>query len=72
VKKSTVFIETIITARKTMVMIALIGVGLFALPQTTALLTGQHSFINIDATGNQIDCVKCHGDVQVELGTTGF
>jgi len=72
VKKSTVFIETIITARKTMVMIALIGVGLFALPQTTALLTGQHSFINIDATGNQIDCVKCHGDVQVELGTAGF
>ncbi len=50
------------------VLIALIGVGLFALPQTVALFAGQHSFVNIDATGNQIDCVKCHGDVKAELG----
>ncbi len=57
--------------KTTMVLIALIGVGLFALPQTTALFAGQHSFTNIDATGNQIDCVKCHGDVQTELSTQG-
>jgi len=37
-------------AKTTLVLIALIGVGLFALPQTTALFAGQHSFTNIDAT----------------------
>jgi len=54
-------------AKISMVLIALIGIGLFALPQTTALFAGQHSFVNIDATGNQIECVKCHGDVNAEL-----
>jgi hypothetical protein len=54
-------------AKTTLVLIALIGVGLFALPQTTALFAGQHSFVNIDETGNQIECVKCHGDVRAEL-----
>lgn len=58
-------------AKISMVFVALIGIGLFGLPQTTALFAGQHSFVNIDATGNQIDCVKCHGDVQAELGTQG-
>ena len=57
--------------KTTMVLIALMGVGLFALPQTTALFAGQHSFTNIDATGNQIECTKCHGDVQAELGSGG-
>src|SRR3972149_3815590 len=51
------------------VLIALVGIGLYALPSTMALFSGQHSFVNIDSTGNQIDCVKCHGDVKAELGT---
>lgn len=54
-------------AKTTLVLIAILGIGLFALPQTTALFAGQHTFVNIDATGNQIDCVKCHGDVNAEL-----
>lgn len=54
-------------AKITLVFIALIGAGLFALPQTTALFAGQHGFVNIDPTGNQIDCIKCHGDIQAEL-----
>lgn len=49
------------------ILIALIGIGLYALPSTTALFAGQHSFVDIDDSGNQIDCVKCHGDVQAEL-----
>ncbi len=57
-------------ARITIVFIALIGVGLYALPQTMALFAGQHSFVNIDPTGNQIECAKCHGDVQAELGSS--
>ncbi|VVB90654.1 Cytochrome c7 c [uncultured archaeon] len=51
----------------TLALIALVGVGVFALPSTMALFAGQHSFYNIDATGNQVPCVKCHGDVQSEL-----
>jgi len=49
------------------VLIALVGIGLYALPQTMALFAGQHSFYNIDPTGNQVPCDKCHGDVQAEL-----
>jgi len=49
------------------VLIAIVGIGLYALPSTVALFAGQHSFENIDPSGNQIDCVKCHGDVGVEL-----
>lgn len=52
-----------------LILIVLLGVGLWALPQTVALFAGQHSFVNIDATGNQIECVKCHGDVQAELNS---
>lgn len=48
-------------------LIALVGIGLYALPQTMALFAGQHSFYNIDPTGNQIPCAKCHGDVKAEL-----
>ncbi len=53
-----------------MVFIAVIGIGLYALPQTVALFSGQHTFVNIDPTGNQIECAKCHGDVQAELGSS--
>ncbi|MDL5501876.1 MAG: hypothetical protein QSU88_01535, partial [Candidatus Methanoperedens sp.] len=42
---------------------------MFALPSTMSLFAGQHSFYNIDATGNQIPCQKCHGDVKAELGS---
>jgi hypothetical protein len=53
----------------TLALIALVGVGVFALPSTMALFAGQHSFYNIDATGNQVPCVKCHGDVKAELNS---
>ncbi len=53
-------------------LIALVGIGVFALPSTVALFSGQHSFYNIDATGNQIPCTKCHGDVKAELSTSGY
>lgn len=53
----------------TLAIIALVGIGVFALPSTMSLFAGQHSFYNIDATGNQIPCQKCHGDVKAELGS---
>jgi hypothetical protein len=45
-------------------------VKFYALPSTVALFSGQHTFTNIDPRGNQIDCVKCHGDVQTELSSS--
>src|SRR3990170_7740654 len=51
----------------TLAIIALVGIGVFALPSTMSLWAGQHSFYNIDATGNQVPCQKCHGDVKAEL-----
>ncbi|MGB8218266.1 MAG: hypothetical protein WCE94_13290 [Candidatus Methanoperedens sp.] len=54
-------------AKFTLALVALVSVGVFALPSTVALFSGQHSFVNIDATGNQIDCIKCHADVNAEL-----
>ncbi len=51
----------------TLLLIALVGIGVFALPSTMSIFAGQHSFYNIDATGNQVPCQKCHGDVKAEL-----
>jgi len=59
-------------AKLSLALIALVGVGVFALPSTMALFAGQHSFYNIDATGNQVPCQKCHGDVKAELATQGY
>jgi hypothetical protein len=54
-----------------LVLVALVGIGLYGLPSTMALFANQHSFINIDPSGNQIACTKCHGDVQAELTGAG-
>ncbi len=54
-------------AKLGLALVALVSVGVFALPSTVALFAGQHGFVNIDPTGNQIDCIKCHGDIQAEL-----
>jgi hypothetical protein len=56
-------------AKFTLAIIALVGIGVFALPSTMSLFAGQHSFYNIDATGNQVPCQKCHGDVKAELSS---
>ncbi len=58
-----------LNSKFSLALIALVGIGVFALPATTALFSGQHSFYNIDATGNQIPCTKCHGDVKAELSS---
>lgn len=47
--------------------IAVISVGLFAMPSTLSLFAGQHTFIN----GSSVDCKKCHQDIYNELTTGG-
>lgn len=43
--------------------VAVIAVGLFAMPSTLSLFAGQHTFIN----GSSVDCGTCHGDVKQEM-----
>ncbi|MBU4075160.1 MAG: NapC/NirT family cytochrome c [Euryarchaeota archaeon] len=52
-----------------LLLIAVILVGLFALPNALSLFSGQHSF---DKAGNGTICVKCHSDVAAELAGSAY
>lgn len=43
--------------------VAVIAVGLFALPSTMSLFSGQHTWYNLD----EFPCQKCHQDIYDEL-----
>ncbi len=45
--------------------VAVIAVGLFALPSTMSLFSGQHTWYN----GSGVECRKCHQDIYDELTT---
>ncbi len=55
--------------RSLLLLIAVILVGLFALPNALSLFSGQHSF---DKAGNGTICVKCHSDVYAELESSSY
>lgn len=55
--------------RSLLLLIAVILVGLFALPNALSLFSGQHSF---DKAGNGTICVKCHSDVAAELEGSAY
>ena len=40
-----------------LLLLAVMAIGMFALPSTLAMYTGQHDFVN----GTNVDCMKCHG-----------
>lgn len=44
------------TGKLTLVMIAVVAIGVFALPSVMSVGTGQHQFVN----GTNVDCNKCH------------
>ncbi len=48
-------------------ILALFGVSVWYIPNTVSLLSGQHSFYNLDANGSQVPCRKCHGDISAAL-----
>jgi len=52
--------------RTLLLLIAVILVGIFALPNALSIFAGQHSF---DKAGNGTICQKCHSDVYSELST---
>lgn len=50
--------------KMTVLTIAIITIGIFLLPNTLALFSGQHTF---DKAGNTTICAKCHSDVVSEI-----
>lgn len=51
-------------SRILLLSVAVITVGLFAMPSTLSLFAGQHTF---DKAGNTTICAKCHSDVLTEI-----
>ncbi|MCW7076928.1 MAG: hypothetical protein OCU18_06540 [Candidatus Syntrophoarchaeum sp.] len=54
-----------------LLMIAVLAIGIFALPQSVALFSGQHSWYNLTPQGNDVPCEKCHGDIASEIASSG-
>ncbi|MCX9084563.1 MAG: hypothetical protein OIN87_07200 [Candidatus Methanoperedens sp.] len=53
------------------VLIALGGISIWLIPNTLSIFSGGHSYYNVDPVGSQVPCIKCHGDIQLEIHT-GF
>jgi len=51
--------------------IAVVAIGIFALPNTVSMFGGQHNWYDLSAAGNDVPCEKCHGDVADEMASTG-
>lgn len=47
--------------------IAIVAIGLIALPQTLALFVGQHDFYDTTKQDIGVPCLKCHADIATEL-----
>lgn len=65
------------TNRILLVGIAIVAIGMFALPETFALFSGQHNWYDTgladSATdGLDVPCRKCHSDIQAELDSGGY
>lgn len=54
-----------------LILVAVIAIGIFALPSTMAMFGGQHNWYDLGPSGNQVPCVKCHADVYDEYSVTG-
>jgi len=54
-----------------LVTIAVVAIGIFALPSTISMFGGQHNWYDLGPTGNQVPCIKCHGDVYDEFVAGG-
>ena len=55
------------TNKIALMAIAIVAIGIFALPSTVSLFSGQHSWYGLNTAGNQIPCDKCHMDIQDEM-----
>ena len=59
---------------------AIVALGIFVMPSTVSLFSGQHYWYNISGGGNEVPCEKCHADIAAEMdalvgphtGETGY
>ena len=51
--------------------IAVVAIGTFALPSTVSLFSGQHTWYDLGAKGNDVPCEKCHADIAAEMEHVG-
>ena len=59
------------TQKLALLALAVVVVGIFALPSTLSLFAGQHVWYDIGDEGNQVPCKKCHADVYEEFLLSG-
>jgi len=63
--------------RIVLLAVAVVAIGIFALPSTISLLSGQHSwyYLGVSIEGasgrNNVPCEKCHADIADEMISTG-
>jgi len=57
--------------------VAIVAIGIFALPGTVSLFSGQHTWYDLSPAyggqtgwgGNDVPCEKCHAEIADEMGT---
>ncbi|WP_456478736.1 hypothetical protein, partial [Geoglobus ahangari] len=64
--------EMLGSSRLLLATVVIIAVGIIALPSTVSLFAGQHYWYNVNQSGNDIPCEKCHADVFEELNQSKF
>lgn len=57
--------ESLMDGKLILLLMSVVSVGMFVLPSTLAMYTGQHTFID----GDNVDCAKCHGNIDLGDGT---
>lgn len=56
------------SSKLVLVAIAIVAVGLFALPSSVSLFSGQHTWYDLSLTeGSDVPCQKCHDDINDEM-----
>lgn len=56
------------SSKLVLVAIAIVAVGLFALPSSVSLFSGQHTWYDLSETaGSDVPCEKCHADINDEM-----
>ncbi len=55
-------------SKMALMLIAVVAIGIFALPSTMSILGGQHTWYDIARDG--VPCVKCHADKYEEFSMT--
>ena len=53
--------------KSVLVVIAVVAIGLFALPSSISLFSGQHTWYDLSGAGNDIPCEKCHAEIGDEM-----